>query len=126
MAVFLSQLNVTVLDDRRDQLRTPLEYRSSLRAWGLALVSVPTGFITDYSSVPRWLPFEYALYGGHAKKAAVLHDWAYATQRHPRQAADALFFEAMRVTGLGWRAWPMWLGVRLFGGWAWRRDAQAR
>jgi hypothetical protein len=35
----------------------------------------------------------------------------------PREKADAVFREAMQACNVaGWRRWPMWLGVRLFGG----------
>ena len=119
MAQFTSDLLTCVVDDKRDRLVEPLTYLSDLPE--VRSVTVPAGFVTDYSSVPR-APFVYWIFGGRARKAAVLHDYAYATGRWSRRIADALYFEASQIQGVGWRAWPMWAGLRL-GGWvAWQGD----
>lgn len=77
---------------------------------------VPAGFVTDWSSVPR-LPVIYALFGGRAKKAAVVHDYLYQTGAE-REYADSVFLAAMREQHLpAWRRALMWAAVRL-GGWA--------
>ena len=80
--------------------------------------TVPTGYITDFASVPR-LPLAYWWTGDTAHMSAVLHDWL-CTDVYPdlmswREAAD-LFREAMIAEGTpAWRRWMMYWAVRLFG-----------
>ncbi|WOD12782.1 DUF1353 domain-containing protein [Pseudomonas sp. NyZ704] len=58
----------------------------------------------------------YAAVVGYGKPAAALHDWLYFSGALSRQQADAVFWRALRITGHArWRAWLMWVGVRLFG-----------
>ncbi len=88
-------------------------------------ITVPAGFETDFASVPfvfRWL---VPVVGRHGK-AAVLHDWLYASGALPNRAeADAVFFEAMTVLGVRpWRKWLIWLAVRMFGGSRWRKEQE--
>lgn len=94
----------------------PLIYESDVAQ---RVFIVPEGFVTDFASVPR-LPLAFLLTGDQAHEAAVIHDYIYAHKLLTRSQADAVFKEAMGVSGEpGWRAWLMWAGVRL-GGWvAW-------
>lgn len=101
------------------RLLSPLRYQSALLR---AIIEVPAGFVTDFSSVPR-IPFVYLLVGNTAHAAAVLHDYLY--QFHlpgiDRALADSVFYEAMVAHGEPqWRAWTIWSGVRLAGGAAWQ------
>ena len=76
---------------------------------------VPRDFNTDLASTPR-LPFVYFAAGGTAHAAAVVHDFLYRTGAEPRTVCDAIFREAMALTGVpAWRRWLMWAGVRLGG-----------
>ncbi len=83
--------------------------------------SVHRGFRTDLASVPRWIPIAWALAGGTGNAAAVLHDYLYrhglfTGQVENRAEADAVFLEAMEVTGVPiWRRRLMYLGVRVGG-----------
>lgn len=77
-------------------------------------IVVPKGFTTDLASVPR-LPGMFWLFGGRARRSAVLHDWLYSNHA-PRAFADAVFFAAMRDEENTFTRAVMWLGVRL-GGW---------
>lgn len=79
-------------------------------------ITVPRGFITDLASVPP--PFRNLLdTNGTSRKAAVLHDWLYCTQRCDREQADRLFRFALMRTQTGPIARAMYYsGVRL-GGW---------
>lgn len=117
---FLSDLDARLLSEADDhwELLAPLRYRSAVFP---SLVVVPAGFVTDFASVPR-LPIVYWRYGGRARKAAVVHDFLYQTHLPPtRSMADAVFAEAMRMSGVTWRyRWPMWLAVWLCGSSAWR------
>ena len=101
---------------------------------------IPTGFVTDFASVPR--PF-WAIFppNGPWAKAAVVHDWLYRTlgvrvedvEWHPRHGplvgldavsrpitrreADGIFRRMMRELGVSWwRYTTMYWAVRL-GGW---------
>ena len=93
------------------------------------IVTVHEHFMTDGASVPvalHWcIPSWHRRYG----RAALLHDFLYVRQgiaagvaeafgyKDARQVADAVFFSMIT----GWRRYPMWIAVRLFGGFAWRR-----
>lgn len=104
-------------------LLAPLVYASDLLK---RTVTVPAGFITDFASVPR-LPIAYLLTGGAANAAAVIHDWLYTTREVDRATADAVFREAVIASGeKPWRAWLMWLGVRVGGGSSWESEGQTQ
>lgn len=80
-------------------------------------LEVPRGFETDFASVPR-LPLAFLLAGDTAHRAAVLHDFLYAS-RADRGFADRAFRAAMKAEGVSaWRRWLMFAGVRAFGGMA--------
>lgn len=89
------------------------------------LVEIPTGFTTDFASVPRFLwpivpPF------GKYTRAATVHDWLYDQHRkglahYSKAYADAVFLEALQDCGCGWwTSTVMWLGVRIGGRRAWK------
>lgn len=112
-AEFRSQLIGRVLGDSSFCLTQPFVFYSAKFD---RVITVPAGFITDFASVPR-LPVAYLLAGGEADEAAVIHDYLYHSHDVPRPDADAIFDEAMGVTGQPWwRRKLMWAGVRLFGG----------
>lgn len=86
-------------------------------------VKVPTGFVTDFASIPRifWtvLPpdAEYTY-------AAVIHDYLYWEQRVSRADADLTFryvMEEFKVAPLAIQA--VYTGVRAGGESAWRENA---
>lgn len=79
------------------------------------VIIVPARFQTDFVSIPRlfWV-YENPL--GDAAKAAVLHDWLYATAARPRREADAIFLEAMGVLGVDFlKRHALYCAVRVFG-----------
>lgn len=112
------KLRPPLTSGRRWLVEEPMNYCSP--ATGKNYV-VDAGFATDLASVPR-LPLTYALFGGEAAAAAVVHDWLYRHGKRYRQIkerweADQVFFEAMRETGVSvWKATAMFYAVRLFGG----------
>lgn len=81
---------------------------------GCYRIVVPAGFETDLASVPR-LPFTYALFGGRARRSAILHDFLYETQAG-KDYADEVFLAAMKAeeVGLVTRRVMYW-AVRAFG-----------
>lgn len=112
---FLTSLDIRRVDDGHWALLAPLRYYSE----GLAReVAVPAGFVTDFASVPRWVPIAYALFGGIAQAEAVVHDFLYRRGSGVTRAqADSTFLEAMTVMGKPARVrYPMYWGVRI-GGW---------
>ena len=100
-------------------------------------ITVPAGFIFDLSSVPRllwWLiaPFDLSVvaplmhdffyrYGGNPPPGSVVppHDYT-------RAEVDRMFRNIMEAEQVApWRRVLGYLAVRVFGFWAWRRDAKA-
>lgn len=120
MSKFLSELEVEPVDMNNDvgkwRLMSDLVYQSDVAN---QTITVPKGFVTDFASVPR-LPVAFALFGDTSHEAATVHDWLYTSHIVPRNVADAVLREASQVSGVpAWRRWPMWAGVRLFGGSHW-------
>ena len=85
-------------------------------------IVVPTGYVTDFASVPRlfWRvepPF------GIAAPAAVVHDYLYSTGglgRYTRRQADEIFREALAVLGVGMiKRNLLFAAVRIGGGSGW-------
>jgi hypothetical protein len=83
-------------------------------------VEVPAGFQTDFASIPRFFWRILPPWGKYSK-AAVVHDYIYATQgRYNRQTADTVFNELMRdLKVVSWRRAIIYYAVRLFGWLAW-------
>ncbi|QYG03900.1 DUF1353 domain-containing protein [Massilia sp. NP310] len=79
-------------------------------------IHVPTGFVTDFASVPR-APLTYWLFGGVGDEAAVVHDFLYEKALVTRDLADLVYGEALEACGVArWRRAAMVLAVQLFGG----------
>lgn len=78
--------------------------------------AVPSGYRTDWASVPRLL-WWFTPQSGKWNRAAVVHDWLitdglfYGMTTSPR--VDAEFRHALKACGVGFiRRWLMWAGVR--------------
>lgn len=86
------------------------------------VITVPAGYRTDFTSIPRLL-WAYESPLGDAAKASVLHDWLYTTAARTRAEADAIFLEAMSVLRVGFvKRHVLYFAVRLFG---WRSYGRA-
>lgn len=100
---------------------------------------VPTGFVTDFATVPRFLHWEVSPYGAYTR-AAVLHDWLLVSlaewwdryrnggpedrgdsdmalpQNLPPATSrdcDGIFRRVMEDLGVPWaKRWTMWTAVR--------------
>lgn len=84
-------------------------------------ILVPAGFRSDFATIPRFL-WSIIPPDGTYTAAAVLHDFLYSENRIPRWVADSIFCEAMKQSGTPWVArWPIWMAVRIFGTWHFRR-----
>lgn len=84
-------------------------------------VEVPTGFETDFNSVPRGLwnifpPWQHP-------EAGVVHDYLYRKPgSHSRREADAVHRRILELTGAPRiKRWSAWLALRSFGWNAWNR-----
>ena len=116
-AKFLSALVITKLPDGHWKLHEPLRYQSRRARTRFV---VPAGFVTDLASVGRW-PVAFWLAGDTAHEAAVIHDAMYQLRLvGTRRQADAIFNEAMTVSGVpAWRRWLMYRAVRFGGQGSW-------
>jgi hypothetical protein len=107
---YKSSLNIRVLSDAMFELVSPFIVQLDEDE-----VIVPTGFKTDFASVPR-LPIVYLTLGGLGDEAAVLHDYLYSRAMYPREDCDMYFYLALRESGIGYlAAKAMYLGVRVGG-----------
>lgn len=118
-AKFLSKLVTEKVKEARGmfgratwELMVPLVYQSTVAN---TIFVVPSGFVTDFASVPR-LPFLYDIAGDTGHASAVIHDYLYRTSHLPRDVCDDVLLEALKVEGTPrWRRYLMYWGVRLGG-----------
>lgn len=98
-------------DGSRWQLVEPLTYQGRADPF-----VVPTGFETDFASVPRAFTWLIPRYGRYTK-AAILHDFLSQRAAAGEFAwvdADGIFRRTMRELGVRLlRRWLMWAAVRL-------------
>lgn len=65
----------------------------------------------------------YASVVGYGHAAATIHDHLYETAELSRKGSDRVFYHALRASGMArWRAWLMYVGVRLGGHWRYARQ----
>ena len=127
MAGFLTPLRLEYLDGHLWKVIEPFEYCVGSE-FSTVKVVIPTGFFTDFASVPRVL-WSLLPPTGPYGKAAVVHDWLYQNPElldysEPcdpmplsRSDCDTVFFEAMGVLSVGnWTRGAVYSGVRV-GGW---------
>lgn len=113
---FWTDLVVSEVPPHQWRLAKPLVYQGARDT-----LEIPSGFTTDFASVPRPFWAVFPPYGYHTK-AAVVHDWLYRTRILPRRDADGIFRRIMRELRVSWwRRWTMWAAVRAFGWAAWRK-----
>jgi hypothetical protein len=126
---FANPLDVQILDATRDgrvtaKLLEPFSYEAQ-SAGGVDTIVAPAGFVTDFASVP-WGAWNLEPPLGDAAKAAVIHDYLYATRgldgRYGRAEADGIFRQALEAAGVpAWKRWLLWAAVRLGGAGGWGR-----
>ena len=118
-------LSVDVLDDGRRQLKRALIYRID----GMQYI-VPTGFVSDYSSLPAFyrpfVSFDKVDYAG------VMHDYAYKTRfdkrTMTRKQADTIWRLVARhgTNSASWAiAWSGYIGLRIGGWYTWNKYRKA-
>lgn len=118
MSQFTSKLEVEPLDGKYWRLTKGFEYHVGCYPSDEVIV-VPEGFVTDFASVPKVFWPIISPVGKHGK-AAVIHDFCYATACYSRLRSDSIFEEGMRVLNVeAWKRETLYNGVVLFGWWAW-------
>ena len=98
-------------------VRAPLVWESA----EFGRIAVPVGFRTDLASIPRALrnlpAFDPA---GRSRRPAVVHDWLYTIQSHPKDFADRFLRTSMIAEGCEHvDAEAFYEAVHLFGEDAW-------
>jgi len=77
-------------------------------------IEIPTGFETDFSSVPR-VPVAYQLWGNRNHREGALHDYIFRKCVYPELSiwqCSELFMEAMKSRGVSFYIrYPMYYGV---------------
>ena len=97
------------------------EYESIFKS-----IDVPSGFVTDFTSVPRpfwWLMPPTGRYAG----PAIFHDYLYWTQNCSRTVADLVFKIGMRELGVPqWKTFIIYQSVKWLGFIAWNSNAKLK
>ncbi len=89
---------------------------------------VPKDFVTDGATIPRFL---WSIIGspftGLYKKAVLIHDELYFTQKTKRRYADKIFLEIMKYSGVAfWKRIAMYSGVSIGGWYRWNKQKKKR
>ena len=119
MSQFTSQLIIELVGPNLWRTFYPFDYHVGSYPSNEIIV-VPSGFVTDFASIPRifWSVLSPTDQYG---KAALLHDYCYVTHyKKDRDYCDKIFKEAMLVLKVPpWKLYTMYWGVRIFGEQAW-------
>lgn len=117
--MFLTALCCKQIEDDLWELTSPLTFDAGYHG----IFTVPTGFRTDFASVPR-VPLAWLYCGGQGEAAAVVHDYLYKVGGVSKDTADRVFYLALRAMGMHpfkssimYQAvkvggWPMWKKYR--------------
>ncbi|MBR0820320.1 DUF1353 domain-containing protein [Bradyrhizobium liaoningense] len=104
-------------------LLKPIAWYPEAGTSSIARVDVPTGFVTDFASIPRAF---YSLLrpDGDYTYPAILHDYLYWTQNRPREECD----EVIRLSMIDFKidkvtVTAIYQAVRRFGQSAWDGNA---
>ncbi len=116
MSAFEGDLDIRIIGDRQYETRSQLLYHSDLAK---CTIVIPTGTITD--GLSTWgVPIISNILDGTNAKPGVLHDYLYSCHMFTRAMSDAILREACIAVGTSsWKAWIIWTGVRIGGGFHW-------
>lgn len=110
--VFPDKLVLVYLEDEEWLVKHP--YTCS---WDGGAITVPKGFSTDLSSIPRIFRSIIPVVG-EQNGPSVIHDYCYVTKWRSRKESDRLFYEGCKAAGVHWlRRQILFSAIRL-GGWA--------
>jgi len=116
-------LHTRRLSDGTRELLQDLRIQLGPERW----LTVPTGFVTDYSSIP-WI-FRFVVRWSKVDIAGVVHDWLYYTGSVTRKEADRTWRQIARAGKhrANWlQAWLCWIGLWIGGACSWRRHRALR
>jgi len=121
MSRFTEKLVVSLEKDGKHwTLEEDFEYYTDLLG-NRIYITVPSGFITDFASIPK-IFHSFIEDKDKYNKAAVVHDWLYNSRIYDRKTADKIFLEAMTVLNIHpIKRHIFYFAVRLFGWIRWRR-----
>lgn len=106
---FISDLDIRVVSQNNFKLLSPLSYVTKLLPKDQNIITVPTGYITNFAS---------CIIVKFGEKSATTHDRLYDL-KIKRSLADKIYLEALRSEGLPeWKCIGCYLGVRA-AGWYW-------
>jgi hypothetical protein len=119
MSAFIGNLDVRLVQDTAGgqwSLLAPFSFQSDLAG---VTITVPSGFDTDFCSVPR-VPLIYDMLGDRARRSGTVHDWLYTCQTYTRELSDQILKEMLLVDGIDHiEADAFYLAVRQCGGAHW-------
>ena len=120
MSQFTDPLVVELVDKNLWKLASSFEYHVG-KYPSDEVIEVPSGFVTNFASVPRILWWVISPIDKHAK-AATVHDYCYFIHYDSKERCDDIFAEAMKVLGVKkWKIFFMYWSVRLFAQSSWNR-----
>ena len=118
MSEFTTDLKVEPIDKTLWRLTEKFEYHIGCYPSD-QLILVPVGFITDFASVPKLFWPIIAPNGKHGK-AAVIHDYCYATGCCSKTKSDKIFLEGMEILKVKqWKREVIYWSVFIFGWGPW-------
>jgi len=119
MSKFTEKLVVSLEKDGTHwQLEKDFQYYTQLFG-DRVYITVPTGFRTDFASIPK-IFHSFIKDKDKYNKASVVHDWLYHSKQFDRKTADKIFLEAMTVLNIHpIKRYIFYWAVRLFGGLRW-------
>jgi hypothetical protein len=83
-------------------------------------INIPSGFITDGASSPRFVIPVVSQWGKHGR-ASVIHDWLYRYKPVDRKTADKMFVNAMKLDGVvKWKIFLIHFALQMFGKFSWK------
>ena len=112
MSEFIGTLELEVIGDRKWRLLKTLLYSSEV---GRCTITIPKGTVTDLLSTYS-VPLFSNIFDGTNIAPGLLHDYLYQSKMFGRKKCDEILREACIATGTSrWKAWIIWMGVRLGG-----------
>lgn len=122
-----SLLYVSQFKDPMWFLLQPITWKPNIGTPGnFAPVSVPTGFVTDFASIPREF-WSLLRPDGDYSYAAVFHDFLYWNQTTSKEYADSVLKFAMEDFKIDSKTiWTIYTAVKLFGQSAWDGNAKLK
>lgn len=103
--------------DRLWRTTRPVVYSPPWRSkYTPPLVDIPTGYVTDFASIPQFIWWLCPTYGAYTA-ATIAHDFLLTdvlpTGKVSSRFVDEIFRVAMKELGVSFpRRWLMWAGVR--------------